>query len=449
MKRIVKGAIALTCLSTLALTGCTSTSTSSSTSSGGSGKTSGCASGDADASGKPSGTITFQTTNLKSSFGAFFNKLIADFEKQNPGVTVKWIDDPGDSGFDSRILAEARSCDLPDVMNLPAGTVSELNKASDLLDFDKVAPGAGKVFVPSVWDSVASKTHAAHPALPWYWGPSVQVYNKELWAKAGLSTPPTSVTDLLDDAAAVGKASGGKFYAITGNRDWDYLNDWQSLGVKLMNDDQTKFTFADDPKAVNYVNQLRDIYQAGGMRKDSVLGSPDPSNDYAAGNLVWGSSNASFLRYLQQNAPKVYAQTEVAPYPANPDGTTPFNGQYVSVPVNSKHQAAAIAFARFLTNDANQLAWAEDPDVVIFPTTTAALKNPFFTHATGGGAFAQARAVAAKEALNAKADPAVPYFAGDVDTAIQKAFQQAITGQKSAADALKQAEATANASLHS
>ncbi len=448
----------MSCLAVLALAGCGASGSdpgagggsASGNASGVAAKpAAGCKSGDQNPTGKPEGEITFQTTNLKKDFSGFFTKLIADFEKQYPDVKVKWIDDPGDAGFNSRILAQARACDLPDVVNVTADTVNELNKAGDLVDIDKVAPDAGKVFVPTIWDSIKSTSNAAHPALPWYWGPSVQVYNKDLWQKAGLSKPPTTVNGLLDDAVQVGKKSGGKYYAIIGNRDWDYMTDWQSLGVQLMNSDQTKFTFGDDSKAVSYLDKLRQVYQSGGMRKDSVTGPGDPTNDYSAGTLVWGSSNASFLRYLQQNAPKVYDASAVAPYPTNPDGTVPFNGQYVSVPTNSKHQAAAVAFARFLTNDANQLAWCKDPKVVIFPTTSAALKDPYFTSGSGSGAFGEARKIAAQAALKAKANPAVPYFSGTVSTAIQKAFQQVVTGQKPAATALKEAQDAANASLDS
>lgn len=436
---------AVIALVALALTGCAGSGTDPGAGGTAAKTSSGCEG--SNPSGTPSGKITFQTTNLKKDFAPFFDRLIADFEKTYPGTDVTWIDDPGDSGFSSRLLSQARNCDLPDVVNVTADVVNELNKTGNLVDFDKAAPDAGDIFVPTIWDSVAKKTNATHPALPWYWGPAVQVYNTELWQKAGLGKPPATVNEFLDAALKVGQVADGKYYAILGNRDWDYLNDWQSLGVALMNDDQTKFTFADDPKASEYLSKLAEIYKAGGMRRDSVTGEPDPSNDYAAGTLVWGSTNASFLRYLEKNAPQIYAKTDVAPAPTGPDGSVPFSGQYISVPTNSKNQGTAVAFAQFLTNDANQLAWSKDPAVVIFPTTTEALKDPYFTQAPGGGAFAKARAVAAAAALKAKADPAVPYFSGTVSTAITKAFQQAITGQKPAKDALMEAQDAANASL--
>lgn len=49
------------------------------------------ASADNQASGEDV-TIEFWTIDLKAAFGDFFNDMIAQYESENPGVTVNWTD---------------------------------------------------------------------------------------------------------------------------------------------------------------------------------------------------------------------------------------------------------------------------------------------------------------------------------------------------------------------
>jgi ABC-type sugar transport system, periplasmic component len=409
------------------------------------------AAGDSSAvTGKPSGTIVFQTTGLKGSFSSFFTPLIASFEKQNPGVHVKWIDDPGDNSFDSRMIAEARSCSLPDVLNLNTGTYTDLNNAGQLIDFSTKAPDVGKTFVPSVWSSITADKGAKHPVLPWYWGPDVMTFNASLYAKAGLDpkTPPQTFDQLVDDSITIAKTSGGKIRAFSGDLSL-YLDYWQRMGVKLMNSSHTRFVFATDPNALDYVAGLTKAYKAGAIPSDDLSVTADPTQAYTQGTIVFGPSNPSFLRSVKQNAPKLYPVTEVAAAVGNPSGHTAYNGQFITVPVTTKHLTAAVAFATFLTNAQNQLAWAKDPSVVIFPTTTQSLKDPFFTQAADSDPMAKARVIAAKEVATAAMDPAVPYWTGTVDAAVVKQLQLAAAGSITPQQALDAAQTAANASLAS
>ncbi|WP_181157649.1 extracellular solute-binding protein [Microbacterium sp. MYb62] len=443
-------AVASTAIVVMALTACSTSEASS-----GVKNDSGCdvqpeSRGSEPLTGEPSGEITFQTTNLKKDFSGFFEPLIAEFEEQNPEVTVTWIDDPGDQDFESRTLAQARACDLPDVVNLNITAVTGLNEADQLIDFSAKAPDVGSVYVESVWDSIAFDEGAQHPALPWYWSPSVLTYNKELLEKAGLDpeNPPTTSEEFFDVAQTIGEEADGEFYALNGNVAWDFLTDWQAAGVEMMNDDHTEFTFADDPQAIAYVQGLADAYAAGAIAPDSVAGSPDPTEAYSAGQVVFGTRNASFLRYLRDNAPSIYPVTGVASAPQS-TGKTPFVGQYIAVPNTTENPEAAVAFAAFLTNDANQLAWAKDPGVVVFPSSTEALKDPFFSATADGDPLSQARAVAAEDALDAAFSPAMIHFGAAVTAETTKQLQLATIGEISPEEALQAAQDAGNQQLAS
>lgn len=396
-------------------------------------------------SGPVEGKITFQTTNLKKDFSGFFQPLINRFQQQNPGTEVTWIDDPGDQDFDSRMLAQARACDLPDVVNLTGGTIRSLDAAGQLIDFSVKSPGVQAPFVPSIWDSIATRG-TVHPALPWYWGPAVQTYNSDLMSQAGLdpTAPPKTVLEQLAQATRAAEQSNGKIAAMNANPAWNYFGDWYNMGVQFMDQKQGSFTFSSDPKALAYLEAYAKAYAAGAMPKDSLAASADPSQAFAAGQVIWGSRNASFLRFVKQNAAALYPKVGVAPIPKDPGTATLFDGQYVAVPTTSKNARTAAAFATFLTNDENQLGWAKDPNVVVFPTTSKALQDPFFSAPSGDDPMGKARQIAAADAQNAAASPVQPYYTGAVDQAVLKQLQLAIAGSKPAAQALKDAENAAN-----
>lgn len=397
--------------------------------------------------GEVKGQITFQTTNLKKDFSSYFNGVIAAFEKANPGAKVKWIDDPGDSTFTQRLVTDAQGCTLPDVVNINVNTAEALTKTGYLLNLDVKAPDAGKPFTAGTWKS---STYAqadgtkVHSVLPWYSGGIVQTFNTELLKKAGLdpAKPPTTVLGMFDDAEKIAKASNGDYYAFLANPQLRIPADWQQMGVKVLSDDGKKFTFAEDPKTVQWVEGMTKLYKAGAMPRDSLSSNQDPSTVYGQGKLVYGSTNPNYLRFIEQNNPTVYKKTGVARYMLDGLGHTVGAPQYIGVAATSKHAATALAFAQFLTNAQNQLTWAKDPNVVIFPSTTASLDDPFFQSVKGDDPFSAARKIVAEDRKTATADE-IALTPGELNAATAQ-IQLAMQGKKSAQDALDEAEKKMN-----
>ncbi|MGW5158764.1 extracellular solute-binding protein [Nonomuraea wenchangensis] len=397
-------------------------------------------------SGEVKGEIKFVTQGLKADFAGFFEPLIKKFETEHPGTTVKWEDSPADA-TDARMIADAANCALADVINAPLPTMKALTDAGALMAIDKKLPGVGAAFVPTVWDSSALGKDGAHTALPWYWGPQILTFNKKIFKEAGLdpAKPPATVQEYFAAARQIAEKAPKGTTAFWGNPRWQFIPDWHGMKVKAMNDDLSAFTFADDPNAQAWFQGYADGYQSGAISKDSITGEPDPSQTYIQGKLAFGSANASFLRTVKDNAPTVYEDTGVAPAPREPGARTFLNAQFITVNKSTKHPAAALEFAKFVTSPESQLAWAKDPKVVIFPTTAESLKDPFFSTPSDGGPFGEARAVAAKEALEAEAWlPAIYLDNSAVANAILGQLQLAMQGKVGAAEAIRAAQDEAN-----
>ncbi|MEU4611164.1 extracellular solute-binding protein [Streptomyces umbrinus] len=393
------------------------------------------------------GKITFQTTNLKKDFGGFFNGVIKDFEKANPGTSVKWIDDPGDSTFTQRTVADAQGCTMPDVINIDAPTATALTKAGYLLNVGVKDPDAAKPFVPAFWKSSTYKDasgKAAHTVLPWYTGGVLLTYNTDMLKKAGIdpAKPPKTMFGLFADYEKIAKSAKGKYFATMANPIWRIPADWDQMDIRTLSADGKSAVFADDPRTTQWVAWMARLYKEGAMPKDSLSSSNDPSTPYSQGQVAYGSTNPSFVRFVKQNSPSVYAKTGVGQQPFDALGHTTAAPQYISVAATSKHAPTALAFAKFLTNAENQTAWCKDPNVVIFPTTTTSLDDPFFQNATGSDPFSQARKLVAEQLKTTTA------YQTNVSPAVQKAIvsqvQLAMQGKKSPEQAVKDAQEKAN-----
>ena len=462
-KKMAAGVVALAMFSTLGLAACNPGGSSSDSSSGGSAAAGSIPepdvacdipAGNLDDSkidtSKVEGEITFQTQGLQNDFGDFFKAKIKEFEDANPGVKINWTDQGGGAEFDQTVTAQASNCKMADVINVPSSTILALSKSNLLMDYDVKAPGIGDKFVKSIWDSTALGANDHHTALPWYFGPYITTYNKEVFKRAGLdeNMPPKTMDELFDDAAKVG-ADGQGDYGIYGSPEWYMIAQLHGMGVNLLNADKTAFDFADNEAAINYVTKLSELYASGAIPKDSLTGEPDPGKAYTDGNLAFGTPNASFLKSVKKNNETVYQNTGVGPFPTNPGIKPVFEGQYIGVSVTTQNAPLAMKFAEWITNAENEYAWTHDGGAIIFPAATSALDklvaNP--PEIANDPVFKAAYEEAAKAAKDAEAYTDVFYTTGAVQDSLVENVNKAIRGEVDPKTALKTAQDQMNKKL--
>ena len=218
-----------------------------------------------------------------------------------------------------------------------------------------------------------------------------------------------------------------------------------------MNDDATEFTFASDPQALSWLENMASLYADGGIPKDSVTGDLDMSQVFGEGGLAFGTPNASFIRNVAKNAPAVYAKTGVGAEPLNKGVKPLFSGQYICVSKATKNQALAVAFADWMTQVAQGHAWAQygidTETAVVFPVTTEALESlasSASAEGTSSDAFTKARVIAAKEAVEAEAYLPDFYVTGKVASTLTDKVNLAVTGDLKPQEALDAAQEEMN-----
>jgi multiple sugar transport system substrate-binding protein len=339
---------------------------------------SGSGGGSSSASGPVKGTITFQTWNLKANFKDYFNGVIADFEKKYPGTKVKWVDQPAD-GYADKLSADATAGTLPDVVNVTPDLLAPLAKAGMALDLDQAAPQYAKEYLPGAWAADQVPGLKGTYAFPWYLNTGPLFYNKALFTKAGLDPdkPPTTYDELFSDALTIAEQSHGKIATLA---NVPTIEDFGRYGAQLTTQDGNGFAF-NDAKGVELLTHYKQLYDAGALDPQALTATPESAgHKFLTESVAMNPGSALDLQNFKTQAPHLYKNIGITNQITN---TGKVNMYVQSVMVNSrtKQKPAAVAFAHFVTDAQEQMAFAKK--VAIFPSTKGSLQDPYFTKEDG------------------------------------------------------------------
>lgn len=400
---------------------------------------SGSGAGGTSAEGKVKGRITFQTWNLKAEFEDYFNGLIAKFEKQHPGVQVKWVDQPAEN-YAQKLSADAGAGSLPDVVNVSPDLAYPLAKAGLLmnLDAEKASAEYKDEYTPEAWKGNRMPGLDGTYAFPWYLNTGPLFYNKKVFEEAGLDPekPPQTYDDLFRSANTIADDSGGKIATLAST---PTIEDFGRYGVPLMNKDATTFTY-NGPKGVELLTRYKDLYEKGGLDSQALTNTPERAGQkFLEQKVAMNPGSAHDLENFKKSAPSLYKHLGITDAPNN---TGKPNMYVMGLAVNnqSEQKPAAIAFAHFVTNQENQEEFGHQ--VAVFPSTAGSLEKDYWTK-PDGTVEGRVRVASAK-----MLDGAVNYtpvvMTDEMKTILQNEVAQALQGEKSPKQALDDAVARSN-----
>ncbi|WP_235728232.1 ABC transporter substrate-binding protein [Metabacillus indicus] len=382
--------------------------------------------------------IEFWTMQLSPTFDDYINGVIADFEKENENIKVKWVDVPwGD--MEKKILASVASKTAPDVANLNPQFAAKLAELDALVDMDEaVADDVKSQYFEGVWKSNTfdGKTFG----IPWYLSSQVTMYNTKIFEEAGLdpNKPPATFEELAEVSKTI-KEKTGK-YAFFPPFDGSHLLETMVMkGVDLTNEEMTKAAF-NTPDGKAAFQYYVDLYKADLIPREVLTEGHGKAIDmYQAGQLAILASGPQFLNTVKENAPDVLAATKTAVSITGETNKKNVAAMNLVVPKQSEHQDAAVKFSVFLTNAENQIEF--DKLTTILPSVESALEDPYFTELPENATpIDEARIVSAEQLK--ESEVLVPPMKGydELKNAMNEAMQAAMLGEMSVDDALKQAE---------
>lgn len=383
--------------------------------------------------------VEFWTMQLQPEFTDYFNQLIATYESQNPGVKVRWVDVPwGD--MPSKILTAVTAGTAPDVVNLNPDFAAQLAEKKAWMPLDgKVSPADQQRYLPKIWQ--ANQLNDSSFGIPWYLTTNITLYNQQLLEAAGVK-PPTTYAELAQVARAVKEKTGKYAYFTTfvPQDAGDVLQSFVQMGVDLV-DGQGRAAF-NTPAGKAVFQYWTDLYQQDLLPREALTQGHRRAIDlFQSGEVALLSTGAEFLPTIAINAPDIARVTGSGPQITGDTGKQNVAVMNLVIPANTDVPEAALAFALYLTNDANQLSFAKAAGVL--PSAVAALKDSYFTVAAGSGATPEDRARAVGAAQMAQAEVLVPPMDGgqELQAILYDNLQAAMLGQKTVDQAVSDAAA--------
>ena len=315
-----------------------------------------------------------------------FKQVVAEYDKNNPNVTVDVVG----SINDNKIVAAIRAGTAPDVVSsfnsynvgVYCGTGGWIDLAP-LMAKDHIS--ASMFPATTQYYTQYNGVRCALPLLADTYG---LYYNKNLFKAAGIKSPPKTISELAADAKKLTvRSSNGTikvagldpvigFYENTPER-WitSFGGKWQDAkGNAILSQDPAWTKWLTWQKGLvdwyGYNNLVR--FQAG-------LGDEfSASNAFEAGKLAMNFDGEWRVAFIQAEHPNLNYGT--APMPvddAHPElyGQGYTNGTIIGIPKNGKHTAEAWALVKYLTTNSHALAELSN-GLRNVPTTKASAVSP-------------------------------------------------------------------------
>ena len=323
--------------------------------------------------------VTFWTLQM-GDFAPYINEIIENYEKSHSDIKIKWVDVPFSEG-EKRTLAAVMTDFPPDLINLnpdfsailaQKGTLQEI-PAEKLKDF---APDVVKAMEYN--DKIYS--------IPWYATSAITIYNKELFKKTNLPLPKT-YEDLAKFSAQIKTKTGAYAFLPTITENDTMVRILNKYGISEISDYNSK-------TSVDVFELFKTLYKKNLIPTETItMTLREALEQYMAGKIVFFQGGANFLNMIKENAPKIYAQTDVTEQIKGPLGQNDFSVMNFVIPLKAKYKDEAIDFCLFLTNKENQLKLAKMTNVI--STNSEALKDSFYNDYSD--LTSKARSISAKQ----------------------------------------------------
>jgi sn-glycerol 3-phosphate transport system substrate-binding protein len=376
------------------------------------------------------------------------DSLVADFEKENPGITVKAVYSGNYTDTTTKALTALRGGQPPQLSVLLSADLYEFIDEDAVVPIqDLVKTAEDKAWLDSFYPGFMLNSRAGGKVwtIPFQRSTIVMYYNKDAFREAGLdpNKPPATWAELVAASRKLTRrdASGavtqwGIEIPSTGYPYWMFGALCIQNGQVLMNEAGTH-TYFDAPATIQAMQFWYDL-----SHKDKVM---------PAGAVEWGTLRTDFLSRKTAimwhstgnlTAVKDNAKFDfgVAMLPAEKRRGSPTGGGnfYVFKRATPEEKAAALKFIKWMTQPERTAEWSIKTGYV------ATRPDAYKTSTMERYAKGFPPAVVARDQLEYATAELAVHENGRVYKILNDAIQAVVTGQKTPAAAMKQAQAQAD-----
>jgi N,N'-diacetylchitobiose transport system substrate-binding protein len=309
-------------------------------------------------------------------------------------------------GIQQKLTTALSESNPPDVFEVGNTQTPYYAATGGLMDLtsDKAALG-GTGWAPSMNSSAVYQ--GKQFAAPWYFASRVVIYNKKIWAAAGIKSVPQTQDQLFKDLAAI-QSHGTKDAFYLPGQDWYAFDGFLlNAGADLVKKNGSKYSAnLDSPQAQTAVQLYKKLNSYGTAPKDKDEATPQQSDVFAKGNvgaflgLGWEAAGA-----IAKNA-GLKDEIGYFPFPGsapNKAASVFIGGSNLAIAQNTKNAALAKDFLKLAMSDQFEGAMAKEGGVI--PNKLS------LDHNLAGNAYGTAAATAAE---NGGTTPLIPNW-GNVE----------------------------------
>jgi multiple sugar transport system substrate-binding protein len=389
--------------------------------------------------------LTMDQAGLKP---AEIDQIAREFEAKNPDIKVSMEYVSYDNVHDKIVTGMAAKPPAYDAAMIDVIWPDEFIKAGYLLDVtNRITPDMKSSMFPASWNGVTRNGKVY--GMPWLMDVKYFMYNKDMLQKAGISSPPATWEELVDQAKTIKQKGIAEFPIIwSWNQKEGVVCDFTVLlfgngGAFL--DASGKPVFNDD-KGVQVLSWMKQTIDDGLSNPSSVASDENAVEaDFLAGKSAF-AVNWLFQYSDSNDASKsqIVGQAAFAPMPVFKAGA---DAGIKGSSVDGSSSFAIMATSPYADQTWRYLTYLASNEV---QTKYSAEMLPVWQTDFQGDALQKLEAATASNPVTVPAflgqfpfaneRPTVPYY-NEASAALQLAIQQALTGVKSPKDALDAAAA--------
>jgi len=333
-------------------------------------------------------TITWWHNSNNEPGMGYYEQVAKDYEADHPGVKIE-ISAMAHEDMVDKLDAAFQSGDIPDIYmergggeladHVEAGMVKDISDSASE-EIDKIGGSVGG------WQ-IDDKTYA----LPFSLGVVGVWYNTELFEQAGITEPPTTMTEWFADIAKL-KDAGITPISVGAGDKWPAAHYWYYTALRscpqdVLTDAVGSLDFS-DPCFVKAGEAVEDIvgedpFNKGFLTTKAQEGATSASGLLATGKVAMemqGHWEPGVMQGLTDDGKGLGDKTGWFPFPAVEDGQgDPANalGGGDAWAVSEEAPDEAVEFVKYLLSDEVQTGFAEnDMGLPTNPAAGSAVKDP-------------------------------------------------------------------------
>ena len=372
----------------------------------------------------------------------FMTAVEEAFEAAHPEIDLVISDSPF-QGFHDRAIVLHQAGQLPDVLMAQVDWVAEFADLEIIAPLDDHIAGEPEEFMGGIPETFHTKWRGNQYYLPVESGAVAMFYNKDIFERAGIDSPPTTWDEFAETARAVTDPAN-MIFATTGtlasepptNMTYDIYPLILQAGGTIIDTDTNQAAFNSEAgvKAIEwYVERINvDNISMPGILSN---GEREKRANFATGNVAMMFEGPWGIAIQRQLNPDL--NYGIAPLPEGETTGTLVRGSLNTMTTQAQDPEAAWTFMKWLSGTAGNEMWSKGTGA--FPARTDVSDQEWFKEKELFQAF-----VTQMEQPNAVSPFLVMPNAVQMNKIVTTEVQHVVQGDKSAKEALDAAAAQWN-----